>query len=159
MIRYVVQRFVFMLITLLLVSVIIFIIIELPPGDYAERYAYRKLATAGQDVTEQDMINLRIRFGLDRPAPEVVRARRSPTHPAYCGLRLDLGLVGVLWDLPRLPGPPDGEAPPAGDSQVLLDLSTAGDLGPAAPALPPGRAGRRDRDGRRLPYRRRAVAA
>ena len=70
LLRYVVQRFIFMIVTLLMVSVVVFIIIELPPGDYAERYAYRRLATAGQDVTEQDMINLRIRFGLDRPAPE-----------------------------------------------------------------------------------------
>jgi peptide/nickel transport system permease protein len=69
MLRYFVQRFFFMIVTLLLVSVIVFIVIELPPGDYAERYAYRKLATAGQDVTEQDMINLRHEFGLDRPAP------------------------------------------------------------------------------------------
>jgi peptide/nickel transport system permease protein len=70
MLRYFAQRFVFMIITLLLVSVIVFVVIELPPGDYAERYAYRKLASAGQDVTEQDMINLRREFGLDRPAPE-----------------------------------------------------------------------------------------
>ncbi len=70
MLRYFLQRFIFMIITLLFVSVVIFIVIELPPGDYAERYAYRKLASAGQDVTEQDMINLRREFGLDRPAPE-----------------------------------------------------------------------------------------
>lgn len=69
MLRYFVQRFIFMIITLLFVSVVIFIVIELPPGDYAERYAYRKLASAGQDVTEQDMINVRHEFGLDKPAP------------------------------------------------------------------------------------------
>ncbi len=70
MLRYFLPRCIFMIITLLFVSVVIFIVIELPPGDYAERYAYRKLASAGQDVTEQDMINLRREFGLDRPAPE-----------------------------------------------------------------------------------------
>ena len=56
MLRYIVQRLFFMIVTMLLVSVIIFIIIELPPGDYADRYAYSKLATAGQSVTESDMI-------------------------------------------------------------------------------------------------------
>ncbi|MDP8287171.1 MAG: ABC transporter permease, partial [Candidatus Electryonea clarkiae] len=67
MLRYVVQRLFFMIVTMLLVSVIIFIIIELPPGDYADRYAYSKLATAGQSVTESDMIALRHEFGLDKP--------------------------------------------------------------------------------------------
>ncbi|MCJ7700624.1 MAG: ABC transporter permease [Anaerolineales bacterium] len=69
MLRYFVQRFIFMIITLLLVSVIIFIVIELPPGDYAERYAYRKLSTAGLTVTEEDMESIRHEFGLDKPAP------------------------------------------------------------------------------------------
>jgi len=69
MLRYFVQRFIFMIFTMLLVSVIIFIVIELPPGDYAERYAYRKLATAGLTVTEEDMASIRHEFGLDKPAP------------------------------------------------------------------------------------------
>lgn len=69
MLRYFVQRFIFMIITLLLVSVIIFIVIELPPGDYAERYAYRKISTAGLTVTEEDMESIRHEFGLDKPAP------------------------------------------------------------------------------------------
>ena len=67
MLRYFVQRFIFMIVTLLFVSVVIFIVIELPPGDYADRYAYSKLATAGQMVTEEDMIALRHEFGLDKP--------------------------------------------------------------------------------------------
>jgi len=67
MLRYFIQRFFFMIVTLLLVSVIIFIIIELPPGDYADRYAYRKLASAGQAVTEEDMRTIRHQFGLDKP--------------------------------------------------------------------------------------------
>ncbi len=67
MLRYFFKRFLFMIVTLWLVSVVIFIVIELPPGDYADRYAYRKLASAGQAVTESDMIALRHQFGLDKP--------------------------------------------------------------------------------------------
>jgi peptide/nickel transport system permease protein len=67
MLRYFIQRLLFMIVTLLLVSVVIFVVIELPPGDYADRYAYRKLASAGQAVTESDMIALRHQFGLDKP--------------------------------------------------------------------------------------------
>jgi peptide/nickel transport system permease protein len=50
------------------VSVIVFIIMQLPPGDYAERYAFRKFSGApGVVVKESDIQNLRHRFGLDRP--------------------------------------------------------------------------------------------
>ena len=69
MLRYLVRRVFFMIITLFFVSVVIFFVIELPPGDYADRYAYRKLASAGQTVTESDMRAIRHQFGLDKPAP------------------------------------------------------------------------------------------
>ena len=62
------KRFGSMFLTLFLVSVMIFIIIELPPGDYADRYAFRKLTSSGVSVTESDMENLRHQFGLDKPA-------------------------------------------------------------------------------------------
>ena len=67
MLRYLVRRVFFMIITLIFVSVVIFFVIELPPGDYADRYAYRKLASAGQVVTESDMRAIRHQFGLDEP--------------------------------------------------------------------------------------------
>ena len=70
MLRYLVRRVFFMILTLGFVSVVIFFVIELPPGDYADRYAYRKLASAGQVVTESDMRAIRHQFGLDKPAPE-----------------------------------------------------------------------------------------
>jgi peptide/nickel transport system permease protein len=56
-----------MIITLIVVSVIIFILIEIPPGDYAERYAYKKAETAGITVTQDEIRSLRIQFGLDKP--------------------------------------------------------------------------------------------
>ncbi len=67
MLKYFIQRFISMFITLIAVSMMIFFVIELPPGDYAERYAFRKLASSGVDVTESDMENLRRQFGLDKP--------------------------------------------------------------------------------------------
>src|SRR5512140_611568 len=69
MARFITQRFLTMIVMLALVSFITFIIIELPPGDYAERYAF-KLSASGIKVTEQDIQALRIRFGLDRPLME-----------------------------------------------------------------------------------------
>ncbi len=56
-----------MIFTFFFISVMIFIIIELPPGDYADRYAFRKLISSGSSVTETDMENLREQFGLNKP--------------------------------------------------------------------------------------------
>ena len=67
MVPYLLQRVLSMIVTLLFVSAVVFIIIELPPGDFADRYAFHKLAASGQQVTESDMENLRHQFGLDRP--------------------------------------------------------------------------------------------
>ncbi|WP_208738335.1 hypothetical protein, partial [Oceanidesulfovibrio marinus] len=43
-----------MVIPLFLVSIIVFFLIELPPGDYADRYAFRKYSGTGFKVTESD---------------------------------------------------------------------------------------------------------
>ncbi len=67
MLNFFLKRFVAMFFTFFFVSVMIFIIIELPPGDYADRYAFRKLISSGASVTETDMENLREQFGLNKP--------------------------------------------------------------------------------------------
>jgi len=67
MIGFILRRFVGMLITLFLVSIIVFFIMQLPPGDYAERYAFRKFAGSGVAVTETDIQTLRVKYGLDKP--------------------------------------------------------------------------------------------
>lgn len=69
MIRFIIQRFAGMLVTMFVVSIMIFIIMELPPGDYADRYAFRKYAGAsGAIFTAEDLEVLRHELGLDRPA-------------------------------------------------------------------------------------------
>lgn len=67
MTNYILRRLISMVITLFFISVIVFVVIELPPGDYADRYAYRKLASTGQNVTPEDLANIRHQFGLDKP--------------------------------------------------------------------------------------------
>ncbi|RME63455.1 MAG: ABC transporter permease, partial [Caldilineae bacterium] len=57
-----------MIVTMFFVSIMVFIIMELPPGDYAERYAFRKYSDSGIQFTETDLQNLRHELGLDRPA-------------------------------------------------------------------------------------------
>lgn len=69
MVRSFLKRSITTLITLAFVSIVTFMVIELPPGDYAERYAF-KLSASGIKVTEQDLQAYRVRFGLDRPVME-----------------------------------------------------------------------------------------
>ena len=68
MLRFLLQRIFGMVVTMLLVSIMVFIIMELPPGDYAERWAFRKFSGTGTNITEADLANIRAEYGLDRPA-------------------------------------------------------------------------------------------
>lgn len=68
MLRFAVERFFGMIVTLFLVSIMVFFIMELPPGDYADRYAFRKFSGTGVTVTEADIQNIRVDLGLDQPA-------------------------------------------------------------------------------------------
>ncbi|GAB4542292.1 MAG: ABC transporter permease [Roseibium sp.] len=67
MLRFTVERLLGMLITMALVSAMVFIIMELPPGDYADRYAFRKYSGTGVSVTEADIQAIRVELGLDKP--------------------------------------------------------------------------------------------
>ena len=70
MFTFILQRVVGLVITMVLVSIMVFVIMELPPGDYAESYAFRKFSGTGTQITEADLANIRAEFGLDRPAWE-----------------------------------------------------------------------------------------
>lgn len=67
MVRFILQRLLGFVLTMFAVSIMVFIIMELPPGDYAERYAFRKFSGGGATVTETDIENIRIELGLDAP--------------------------------------------------------------------------------------------
>jgi peptide/nickel transport system permease protein len=66
MLTYIARRIVLALFTIWAVSVLAFIIIQLPPGDYITAYIAQMAAT-GSIVSEQEAENLRIQYGLDRP--------------------------------------------------------------------------------------------
>jgi peptide/nickel transport system permease protein len=66
MIRFLSRRLLYMALTLLLVSLVSFIIIQAAPGDYAEIYAAKKAAT-GAVITQADIDAMRIELGLDQP--------------------------------------------------------------------------------------------
>lgn len=66
MLQYIMQRFLYMLVTLFAVSIVSFVIIELPPGDYLTSYA-AQLAASGDTVDQAQLEALERRFGLDLP--------------------------------------------------------------------------------------------
>jgi peptide/nickel transport system permease protein len=66
MIRYVLWRIAIMVPTLLIISALIFTIIELPPGDYFESYI-AELQAQGEGVNEEQIEALRKQYGFDQP--------------------------------------------------------------------------------------------
>ena len=70
MARYVLMRILTMVPTLFLISVLVFVIIELPPGDFFESYV-AELKALGEDADLAEVDMLRERYGFDDP--QIVR--------------------------------------------------------------------------------------
>ena len=66
MLNYVAHRLLIMIPTLLAISFIVFVIIQLPPGDYLETYV-AELQSQGENVDPQKIAFLREQYGFDRP--------------------------------------------------------------------------------------------
>ncbi len=66
MLRYTLQRLVMMIPTLFVISLLIFFIIQLPPGDYLETYM-AELQARGESIDGGQIQFLRETFGLDQP--------------------------------------------------------------------------------------------
>ena len=66
MLSYIVRRILIMIPTLLIISVLAFIIIELPPGDYVTNYIL-ELQQQGSDMSDSIAENIRLTYGLDKP--------------------------------------------------------------------------------------------
>lgn len=66
MAAYIIRRILMMIPTLIAISVISFIIIQLPPGDFLTTYV-AQLSASGEMIDQSDLDALRHRFGLDLP--------------------------------------------------------------------------------------------
>lgn len=64
--KYIVRRLGGSLVTLWVLSIVTFIIIDLPPGDYITTYV-AELRERGDQVNEETIITLRERYGFDQP--------------------------------------------------------------------------------------------
>ena len=67
MLFYVIRRLLYMIIILFLLSVVAFIIIQLPPGDYVSAYVAEMQSMRGERLAEEEIIALRKIYGVDRP--------------------------------------------------------------------------------------------
>jgi len=63
---YILKRILMFIPTVLLMSVIVFFIIQLPPGDYITSYVSR-MSAEGEVFTSEDIARLREQYGLDKP--------------------------------------------------------------------------------------------
>ncbi|KXG85629.1 ABC transporter permease [Agrobacterium bohemicum] len=68
MLRYILGRLLVMIPTLILISMLVFTIIELPPGDYFESYV-SEMRAMGETANMAEIEELRARYGFDQPAP------------------------------------------------------------------------------------------
>ena len=69
MLTYLVRRILTMLLTMLVISALVFIIIQLPPGDYLSSHI-AQLESQGELVPHEKIEFLRRQYGLDRPLHE-----------------------------------------------------------------------------------------
>ncbi|MCP4402457.1 MAG: ABC transporter permease [bacterium] len=70
MLRFVVRRLVIMVPLLLFISVVTFIVIQLPPGDYLTTFYISNLRDSGLELDEAQVQSLVAQFGFDRPLHE-----------------------------------------------------------------------------------------
>ncbi|WP_028609127.1 ABC transporter permease [Paenibacillus harenae] len=69
MLQYTLKRILLVIPVVVFISVIVFYIIQLPPGDYVSNYA-AEMSVAGEVFTQEDMDAMRADLGLDRPVYE-----------------------------------------------------------------------------------------
>ena len=69
MIEYIVKRVLLLIPVMTVISIVIFVVIQLPPGDYLTNYI-ANLEQQGIDVTESEAASLRRTYGLDQGIAE-----------------------------------------------------------------------------------------
>lgn len=66
MTAYILRRLIYMIPTVIIISIIAFVVIQLPPGDYLTSYIVQ-LESQGAQVTEDQVQSLERRYGLGQP--------------------------------------------------------------------------------------------
>lgn len=66
--KYVIRRLLGMIPTLAVISVIVFVVVQLPPGDIVTA-TLEQLTSSGVDMSDERVQNLRAQYNLDQPIP------------------------------------------------------------------------------------------
>jgi peptide/nickel transport system permease protein len=66
MLQYILKRILLMIPTLFVISVIAFVVIQLPPGDFLSSYINNRQAE-GTMISNEEITNLRMQYGMDQP--------------------------------------------------------------------------------------------
>lgn len=96
---YMIKRLLWMIPTLVCVSILVFIIIQLPPGDYLETYI-AELQSQGESAEEDKIRFLRQEYGLDKPLYQQYFVWASGLlrgNPGY-SFEYDLPVTEVIGD-------------------------------------------------------------
>jgi peptide/nickel transport system permease protein len=67
MLRYLTQRIIILIPTLFAISLITYVVIELPPGDYLTTYVSQLASQGGEQLDQSQLAALRAQYGLDQP--------------------------------------------------------------------------------------------
>jgi peptide/nickel transport system permease protein len=92
MVQYIIRRTLLIIPTLIVISLVTFIVIQLPPGDYMTSYMSSLLAQ-GENVDDDVLDALRVQYGLDRPMYQ------QYLRWVWRFIQGDMG-VSFLWDRP-----------------------------------------------------------
>ncbi|MYH61728.1 MAG: ABC transporter permease, partial [Caldilineaceae bacterium SB0675_bin_29] len=84
MIGYIAQRLIYAVVTFLFLSVVVFIIIQLPPGDFLTSYVAR-LEQEGDIIDEAEIEALKQEYGLDATPVEKYIRWFAPLQRAEMG--------------------------------------------------------------------------
>jgi peptide/nickel transport system permease protein len=68
MAQYIIKRILYMIPTVIAISIVSFIVINLPPGDFVDRLVTER-QQAGEVITEEEEQGFREVYGLDKPLP------------------------------------------------------------------------------------------
>ncbi|MBX3082219.1 MAG: ABC transporter permease [Anaerolineae bacterium] len=69
MFKYILRRLLYVIPTLFVISMLVFVTIQLPPGDYVSHMLEQMRMQSGINFSEQDLAMMRTRYGLNEPVP------------------------------------------------------------------------------------------
>lgn len=100
MLQFIIRRIIYMIPTLVTISIVSFAVINLPPGDFVDRLVAQR-RTAGENVSLQEEKDLRQFYGLNKSVPEqyFTWIKNIVTRGDFGrSFRWDLSVSSLIWE-------------------------------------------------------------